>query len=57
MRTSADYAADRERAAAKVAQEAWTTGKTVREICRERKVLDEKKLAEVLDPRRMTEPE
>jgi fumarate hydratase class II len=44
-------------AAAKVAQEAWTTGKTVREICRERKVLDEKKLAEVLDPRRMTEPE
>jgi fumarate hydratase class II len=44
-------------AAAKVAQEAWATGKTVREICRERKVLDEKKLAEVLDPRRMTEPE
>lgn len=44
-------------AAATVAQEAWTTGKTVREICRERKVLDEKKLAEVLNPRRMTEPE
>ena len=44
-------------AAAKVAQEAWTTGKTVREVCLERKVLDEKKLAEVLDPRRMTEPE
>jgi fumarate hydratase class II len=44
-------------ATATVAQEAWATGKTVREICRERKVLDEKKLDEVLDPRRMTEPE
>ncbi len=44
-------------AAAKVAQEAWTTGRTVREICRERKVLDENTLAEVLDPRRMTGPE
>jgi fumarate hydratase, class II len=44
-------------ATAKVAQEAWATGKTVREICLERKVLDEKKLAEVLDPRRMTESE
>jgi fumarate hydratase class II len=44
-------------ATATVAQEAWTTGKTVREICRERKILDENKLDEVLDPRRMTEPE
>jgi fumarate hydratase class II len=44
-------------AAAEIGQEAWATGKTVREICRERKVLDEKTLAEVLDPRRMTEPE
>jgi len=44
-------------ATATVAQEAWTTGKTVREICRERKVLEETKLAEVLDSRRMTEPE
>jgi hypothetical protein len=41
-------------AAAEIGQEAWATGKTVREICRERKVLDEKTLAEVLDPRRMT---
>jgi fumarate hydratase class II len=43
-------------ATATVAQEAWATGKTVREICRERKVLEEEKLDEVLDPRRMTEP-
>jgi fumarate hydratase class II len=43
-------------AAAQVAQEAWRTGKTVREVCRERKILDENTLAEVLDPWRMTQP-
>jgi fumarate hydratase class II len=44
-------------AAAQVAQEASRTGKTVREVCRQRNVLDGAKLAEVLDPRRMTEPD
>jgi len=44
-------------ATAEIAQEAWATGKTVREVCRERGVLDERTLAEVLDPRRMTGPE
>ncbi len=43
-------------AAAKIAKEAFATGKTVREVARARKVLPEKKLNEILDPRRMTEP-
>jgi fumarate hydratase class II len=44
-----------ERAAA-LAKEAFKTGKTIRQLCREQNVLDEKLLAEALDPRRMTEP-
>ncbi len=43
-------------AAAAIAKEAFKTGRTVREIAEEKKVLDPKKLAEVLDARRMTEP-
>ncbi len=43
-------------AAAKIAKEAFATGKTVREVARARKVLPEKKLNEILDPWRMTEP-
>jgi fumarate hydratase class II len=44
-----------ERAAA-LAKEAFKTGKTIRELCREQKILPEKVLDEALDPRRMTEP-
>ncbi len=44
-----------ERAAA-LAKEAFKTGKTIRELCREQKVLPERVLDEALDPRRMTEP-
>ena len=44
-----------ERAAA-LAKEAFKTGKTIRQLCREQKVLDDKLLDEALDPRRMTEP-
>jgi len=44
-----------ERAAA-LAKEALTTGKTIRQLCRERKILPDAVLDEALDPRRMTEP-
>ncbi len=43
-------------AAAAVAKEATATGKTVRQIAVEMKLLDEAKLREVLDPRSMTTP-
>ena len=43
--------------AAAIAKEAFVTGKTVREVAMERNVLPEDTLAEVLDPRRMTEPQ
>ncbi|MBI4483841.1 MAG: class II fumarate hydratase [Acidobacteria bacterium] len=43
-------------AAAKIAQQAYRTGRTVREIALEKKALPEKELEEVLDPWRMTEP-
>lgn len=43
-------------AAAQIAKESFATGKTVRQIAQERRVLPEDRLAELLDPRRMTEP-
>lgn len=43
-------------AAAQVAKESFATGKTVRQIARERKILPEERLNELLDPYRMTEP-
>jgi fumarate hydratase class II len=43
-------------AAAAIAKEAYHTGKTVREVARERKILPEQRLNELLDPWRMTEP-
>ena len=43
-------------AAAKLAKDAYRTGKTVREVARDQKVLPEKRLADLLDPWRMTEP-
>jgi fumarate hydratase class II len=43
-------------AAAELAKEAHRTGKTVREIARERQTLPEAELDRALDPRRMTEP-
>ncbi|HEU4343302.1 MAG TPA: class II fumarate hydratase [Candidatus Binatia bacterium] len=42
--------------AAKIAKEAFTTGKTVREVCKEQRVLPEDKLDRILDPWGMTEP-
>ncbi len=43
-------------AAAEIAKESVKSGRTVTEIARERKLLDEKVLREILDPYRMTEP-
>ncbi|MBI4198913.1 MAG: class II fumarate hydratase [Chloroflexi bacterium] len=43
-------------AAAKIAQEAQRTGKTIREVARERTKLSEEELAKVLDPAAMTAP-
>ncbi len=42
--------------AAEVAKEAYRSRKTIRELVREKGILDEGKLDEVLDLRRMTEP-
>jgi fumarate hydratase class II len=43
--------------AARLAKEAFESGKTIRELCIEQGVLPEKTLAEALDPMRMTEPQ
>jgi fumarate hydratase, class II len=42
--------------AAEIAKESVRTGKTVRELCREKKILPEKELDAALDPVSMTEP-
>ncbi len=42
--------------AAKLAKEAFKTGKTIRELCREQNILPEETLKEALDPMSMTEP-
>jgi fumarate hydratase class II len=43
--------------ASKLAKEAFRTGKTIRELCREQNVLPEETLNEALDAMRMTEPQ
>jgi fumarate hydratase class II len=42
--------------AAEIAKESAATGKTVRQICRERQVLPEDQLNRALDPVEMTKP-
>jgi fumarate hydratase class II len=42
--------------AAKLTKEAFATGKTIRQLCQEQKLLPEATLQEALDPFRMTEP-
>lgn len=42
-------------AAAQLAKEAYKSGKTVRQVAKEQKVLPDRRLAELLDPWRMTE--
>jgi aspartate ammonia-lyase len=42
--------------AAEIAKEAVATGRSIIEIAREKKLLSEKEIAEILDPARMTEP-
>lgn len=43
--------------AAKLAKEAFSTGQTIRELCREKGILPEDTLTEALDPWSMTEPQ
>jgi len=43
--------------AAEVAKEAFQTGKTIRQVCREQEILPEDQLDEALDPWRMTRPQ
>ena len=43
--------------AAKLAKEAFQTGKTIRDLCREQGILPENTLREALDPWSMTEPQ
>jgi fumarate hydratase class II len=43
--------------AAEIAKESFKTGKTVRQIATERKILPEAELTQTLDPRRMTTPQ
>jgi fumarate hydratase, class II len=43
--------------AAALAKEAFATGKTIRQLCREQGILPETTLQEALDPYRMTEPQ
>jgi len=43
-------------AAAAIAKESYRTGKTVREIALEKKIMAPKRLKEILDPMRMTKP-
>ena len=42
--------------AAALAKEAFKTGKTIRELCRDQKILPDDQLNEALDPWKMTEP-
>jgi len=41
-------------AAAAIAKEGWNSGRTIREICLERRILPEQELDRILDPLRMT---
>jgi len=43
--------------AAEIAKESVATGPSIIEIAREKKLLSEKEIAEILDPKRMTEPQ
>ena len=43
--------------ASELAKEAFKTGKTIRELCREKEILPEAELDKALDPRRMTHPD
>jgi fumarate hydratase class II len=43
--------------AATLAKDAFKSGKTIRELCRERKILPDKELDDALDPWKMTEPQ
>ena len=43
--------------AAKLTKEAFATGKTIRELAREKQLVSDEELQHALDPMRMTEPQ
>ena len=43
--------------AAKLTKEAFASGKTIRQLCVEQRLLPEDQLSQALDPMRMTEPQ
>src|SRR5256885_1687151 len=43
--------------AAEIAKESFKTGKTIRQIAQERKLMSEAELNKILDPKRMTQPQ
>ena len=43
--------------AADIAKESFKTGKTVRQVAKEKKLMAEAELKKALDPRRMTQPQ
>jgi aspartate ammonia-lyase len=43
--------------AAEIAKESVATGRSIIEIARDKKLLSEQEIAEILDPKRMTEPQ
>jgi fumarate hydratase class II len=43
--------------AARLAKEAFASGKTIRQLCEEKQVLSPEQLKEALDPWKMTEPQ
>ena len=42
--------------AAKIAQEAFASGQTIRDLVQQRKLMTREQLGKILDARRMTEP-
>ena len=56
LRLEKDFPRGLEERAAKIAKEALTTGKTIREVARERTKLAADELDRLLDPSRMTKP-
>jgi fumarate hydratase class II len=43
--------------AAALAKEAFKSGKTIRQLCQEQKILPDDQLSKALDPWRMTQPQ
>ena len=51
------HALGKEVVAADIAKESFKTGKTIRQIAMERKLMSDADLGKILDPKRMTQPQ